>query len=326
MERPGAGTGAGEPIPPGSVRVALGRHALALVARHLRSRGVRQIAVPDYHCLTMSQPFQLEGMHLAHVATGPDLLADPADLVKVLGRDPSSWAILHCETFGAAPSPALAQTLRDAGAAGAHLVVDATHTWPDSPHVEGELVVASLRKLTGLPDGAFVTGVGSEVVPDLHRHDVDQEETRAWLAGDRDRAEDLMDMESTSVAMSAESTRLLAAIDLGRLVRHNRIRGQRLAAGLRELGLEPFSPPDAHFCLAFRHRAAGALVVELARAGVDGPVWWPRPRGWQREWPEDVVTLPLGGGHDEGTQGVGARDGGQDVGADPLAVLRALLS
>lgn len=283
----------GDALPPGAVRVALGRHALGLVALQLRAQGIHQIALPDYHCLTMLTPFQLEGLHIAHVRCGPDLLADPQDLLHTLGAEPARWAVLHCETFGARPSRELAQVLTGLRSAGGVLVVDATHTWPEEPHLPGDHVVASFRKFAGLPDGAFATGLDNALLPSLTRSTIDEGETLAWLRGDVDAAEDLMDAELSPAVMSTQASHLLAGLDLGALLARRRRRAGELASGLEELGLEVISPPEAHFCLAFRHPRAPELVSALARAGVDGPVWWPRPARWTREWPEDVVTLPL---------------------------------
>lgn len=302
----------GQGIPSAALRVALGRHGLALVARHLRTRGIHQVALPDYHCLTMLTPFQLEGMHIAHVRTGPGLLADPEDLARTIGPDPSTWAVLHCETFGAAPTHDLSEVLSGARRAGATLIVDATHTWPEAPHVRGDHVVASIRKLASLPDGAFVTGLDRDLIPDLTRSPTEEAETRAWLRGDLDAAEDLMDAEPSPVAMSPQSSRILSGLELGAIVASRRRRARSLSRGLQELGLEVLSPPDAHFCLAFRHPRGPELVLALARVGVDGPVWWPRPSGWSREWPDDVVTLPLtdcgdGLGGEPGCVGAGDR-------------------
>ncbi|WP_043535799.1 hypothetical protein [Actinomyces polynesiensis] len=320
-------TPAVQALPDGALPLALGRHALALVARHLREHGVHQVAVPDHHCLTMLTPFQLEGMHVAHVRVGPDLLTDPEDLARTVAADPSSWAVLHCETFGAAPSPALAGVLTRARAAGATLVVDATHTWPRAPHLEADHVVVSLRKLTGLPDGAFVTGLTRSALPDLTRDALDEEVTRTWLAGDHDRAEELMDDQLSPVSMSACSLGMLDGLDLPALVDAHRRTARALDHGLRELGLTPVEPRGAHFCAAFRHPRGPQLVLALARAGVDGPVWWPRPRGWVRPWPDDLVTLPLDGGGAAGGRGEVGGSAGPDEGgaAHTLEVLRRVL-
>ena len=57
-------------IPSDTVPVALGRHALGLIAQDLRDRGISHLAVPAYHCLTMLTPFQLEGFHIDYASVG----------------------------------------------------------------------------------------------------------------------------------------------------------------------------------------------------------------------------------------------------------------
>ena len=246
----------------------------------------------------MVQPFQMEGMRVAHVPVGPDLLADPDALAALVGPVPSSWAVLHCETFGSAPSPGLTRTLGDLAARGAALVVDATHTWPLPPVTRAALPagppvtwLASVRKFAQLPDGALLIGAGAPW-PRVGRGTVDEAETRAWIAGDIESAEDLMDAQLAPAAMSPESRNMLDGLDTGALVARHRVAASVLEGGLAALGLERVSPPGAHFCTAFRHVDGPALVEDLARAGVDGPVWWPRPTGWVRDWPDDLVTLP----------------------------------
>jgi hypothetical protein len=292
---------------PPALPVALGRHALALVARDLHARGIRQVAVPAYHCLTMTLPFQLEGLRIASVPVGPDLMAEPealqalvtgdpsADADPAQHADPTAWAILHCEVFGAAPSAALREVLEQAREDGETLVVDDTHRWPLPPHVAGDDLIVSTRKLLGLPDGGLVSGTvlrpgGPRPLP---RGPLDEAATAAWLAGDTDRAEELMDQQLAPVAMSSQAQECADGIDLAGLLARRRASAAALHDALLERGLPPISPRNGHFCVAFRHPDAARLIVDLARAGVDGPVWWPRPTGWQGAWPDDVVTLPV---------------------------------
>jgi hypothetical protein len=296
------------PAQPPTLPVALGRHALALVAQDLQARGVRRVAVPAYHCLTMTLPFQLEGLRIECVPVGPDLMAQPEALHALVtgdasvgapgaqAPDPATWAILHCEVFGAPPSDPLRAVLEDARAAGATLIVDDTHRWPLPPHVQSDDLIVSTRKLLGLPDGGLVSGAvlrpgGPRPAPRGH---VDEAVTEAWLAGNTDRAEDLMDQQLLPVSMSSQALQLADGIDLAGLVVRRRTSVAALHDALVDRGLTPISPRDGHFCVAFRHPDADRLIVDLARAGVDGPVWWPRPTGWQGAWPDDVVTLPVG--------------------------------
>ncbi len=284
-----------DPFPPDATAVALGRHALGLVARALRRRGVGQVVIPDYHCLTMVLPFQLEGFRVAGVAVGPDLMADPAELASVVGEHPDHWALLHTDVFGADPTPELRAVVARLRARGMLVIRDATHRWPRPSQVQADYEVASIRKLLGLPDGAYVTGLPSDIRP-ASRGEVDHREERAWLAGDIEQAEDLMDQQLTPVGPSAFTLERLGEVDLAALVAAREATARRLSAAVDDLGFHRLSPADAHFCVAFRHPRGAELVVELARRGVDGPVWWPRPGGWSRPWPDDVVTLPLDAG------------------------------
>lgn len=285
-------------VPRDAVAVALGRHALSLIAQELRRRGTLDVLVGAFHCLTMTLPFQLEGMTVRHVAVGADLLPDPAALHAQLVRATRAGArpaLLYCETFGAAPAPALAQELARARAAGVPLVVDATHSWLTGPHVRGDFEMASIRKMLPVPDGAWVRGLPGH--PVLGRRDVDRAQTRAWLDGHVDLAEDLMDRALVPASMSPQALGIVAGVDVARIAAARRRDSAALRAAARELGLDVVSPPWSLAAFAFRHPRGARLVTELAARGVDGPVWWPRPAHWQGPpWPEDVVTLPLSGG------------------------------
>ncbi|MDA8437627.1 MAG: hypothetical protein M0Z51_02055, partial [Propionibacterium sp.] len=71
-------------VPDGALLVANGKQALSLVAQDLRDRGVRTVLAPDFYCLTMIQPFQLEGITVRHVATDARGLVDPDALAAEL--------------------------------------------------------------------------------------------------------------------------------------------------------------------------------------------------------------------------------------------------
>lgn len=135
-----------------------GKQALGLVARALRSRGVRTVLVPRYRCETMVLPFELEGMGARTVDVGPDLLLEPRALAGALDDHPGA-AVLHCETYGNRARGDLADLLGRARRAGRALVVDATHSLLDRPRLldgAADVVVASLRKLLPVPDGAVI--------------------------------------------------------------------------------------------------------------------------------------------------------------------------
>ena len=265
-------------VPPGAMLTASGRQALSLVAQHLRTRGITELLAPAYHCTTMIEPFQLEGLHVELIPVAADLLLDPHALSAALeGR--GRCGILHSETAGHVAGPALAAVLAAAREGGHAVVVDETHSFLDKAlggagrtagALTADLRVASLRKWLPLPDGAWVTGVPPRP---LARHAIDDAVTSAGLlalaAGaveglqgqcgpgavgeDADagelwrRAEDLVDRAIQPAAMSPRARALLAALDVQAFLR--------------------------------RHRAAGSPI----------PFHWPRPRNLPAHirWPDN---------------------------------------
>ena len=135
-----------------------GKQALGLVARALRSRGVRAVLVPRYRCEAMILPFELEGMRARTVDVGPDLLLEPRALAAALADEPGA-AVLHCETYGNRARGDLADLLVRARRTGRVIIADATHSLLDRPRLldgAADVVVASLRKLLPVPDGAVI--------------------------------------------------------------------------------------------------------------------------------------------------------------------------
>ena len=135
-----------------------GKQALGLVARALRSRGARTVLVPRYRCEAMVLPFELEGMRARTVDVGPDLLLEPQALAAALADEPGA-AVLHCETYGNRARGDLADMLVRARRTGRVVVADATHSLLDRPQLldgAADVVVASLRKLLPVPDGAVI--------------------------------------------------------------------------------------------------------------------------------------------------------------------------
>ena len=135
-----------------------GKQALGLVARALRSRGARTVLVPRYRCEAMVLPFELEGMRARTVNVGPDLLLEPQALAAALADEPGA-AVLHCETYGNRARGDLADMLVRARRTGRVVIADATHSLLDRPRLldgAADVVVASLRKLLPVPDGAVI--------------------------------------------------------------------------------------------------------------------------------------------------------------------------
>lgn len=301
-------------VPPGATLTASGRQALSLVAQELRLRGITTLLAPAFHCPTMLEPFQLEGMHVELVTVGPDLLLDAAALASALPVAPAA-AVLHCETLGNRARSELAAALGTARAAGHAVVVDQTHSFLDAAsgapwcpgpparsEVRGDFHVASLRKWLPLPDGAWVTGVTPTALP---RRPVDQAVTAAGLAAldaaagaaaDTARRfaelEELVDGATAPAAMSPQSLALLAELDGAELVRSRAAAAAALRTRLRTAGVELLN--ESACFVAVRLPEAERAARRMAESGVPQPLHWARPRHLAagHPWPEDLVTLP----------------------------------
>lgn len=291
--------------------VGNGKQALTLVARALRDGGTRAVLVPRYHCGTMVLPFTLEGVRVHPVDVGADLQIDPASLVRALAREPGA-AVLHCETYGNRGGRNLAAVLAAARRNGSALVLDATHSLIDrlirtvgaagSPALTAsgpdrrpgtgrdgpwDAVVASMRKLLPVPDGArlcwsedsaLATGL-ERVVGDLHeRGPIDETATalgvelhtalRAMSAARgirRERLrlrvceiaahhEDAIEAATAPVPASATAAGMLEALDPEEIKRRaltaHRLR-ESLEEGARACGLRVANPGSAG-CVALR--------------------------------------------------------------------------
>ena len=162
-----------------------GKQSLGLVARALRSRGVRIVLVPRYRCEAMVLPFELEGMGARAVDVGSDLLLEPRALATALADEPGA-AVLHCETYGNRGGQELTSALAIARMRGSAVILDATHSLVDrllataaSPGTAGgitgrsepwDALVASARKLLPVPDGAWLAwSESSSLARDLRR-------------------------------------------------------------------------------------------------------------------------------------------------------------
>ena len=164
------------------------RQALTLVARWCRSQHIELAVLPAYHCSAMALPFWLEGMRVQFVEVDDSLQASPEALGRLLASC-GERALVVATRVGAVPrSSALTATLQKAHRSGHLWLEDATHsllddlltarprpgshgsedtpsdddpdvrsgtelsTWPP----EADLVIASLRKLIPVTDGALL--------------------------------------------------------------------------------------------------------------------------------------------------------------------------
>ena len=298
-------------IPEASVLVANGKQALALIAQELRSRGVRSLLAPDFYCLTMIEPFQLEGIGVRHVPTDERALMDPLALTAALSSVGNA-AVLHCEVFGARASALLQAALESIRLTGVPIVVDATHSVFSTKHESADFLVASLRKLLPVPDGAFVTGIAHRTLRQRTESDETAtnlalsaaEHRRAFLAGQAlpasylqrlDAAEDAMLTCRQPVAMSQIALRMLGELDVTRLQADRRTNAQFLIDRMTAAGLAVLNATTPECGVVVRVDDEVAVERALLDHGVVCPISWPRPPGLSRQirWRTGWVTLPV---------------------------------
>ncbi len=298
-------------VPNGALLVANGKQALSLVAQDLRDRGVRALLAPDFYCLTMIQPFQLEGIRIRHVATDARALLDSEALAEELAAG-HHLAVLHCEVFGGLAGARLRDVLDAARAEDVPVVVDVTHSLFATSHGPADYLVASLRKLLPLPDGAFVTGLPGR--PAMVRHRLDAAATRWGVTAERCRrdlltgrgsavdylgaveaAEEAMLGAWRPARMSRAALRRLWRLDPERLREARRANGAHLIERLTPSGLEVVNPATPECGVVVQVEDAPSVEGGLLVAGIVCPISWPRPPGLRHNvrWRTGWVTLPV---------------------------------
>lgn len=288
-------------LPDGATLVANGKQALSLVAQDLRARGVRSLLAPDYRCSTMIEPFQLEGIGVRHLVTDKRALLDPTELRAALTAG-EHMAVLHCETYGAHADSSLLAALAAARAAGVPVVVDATHSLFAERHDPADYVVASMRKLLPLPDGAYVTGIADRAT--LRRRAIDDEATELGLialAQSRRAleslvaAEDAMEQAREAAAMSPIALRLLRDLDVPALRAARRACADHVMRRLSLSAVEVVNPTTPECGVVVCVDDADATERDLLAAGIICPISWPLPLGLSggRDRRAHWVTLPV---------------------------------
>ena len=274
---------------------ALGRQAIALIARQMVREGRRTVIVPTYSCLTMIVPWQLEGMRIEQVACDP-VMMDPADLERALAKcSADETVVFYCETFGCQPSRALSDVLGETRGRGVRVVADRTHSVLCDSVCAADMELVSARKLLSIPEIAWVDGT---VDQPFRRSEADNALTRArqqFLSTPSvatfEAVEDLADELSTPVSPSQDAMTALEAVDMAGLradVRRTRTRVEEgLPPGCTVVNEGVCAP------LVVRTNHAGKAADALYSRGIVGPIHWDRPASSRLEWPSDLLCLPL---------------------------------
>ncbi len=248
----------------------------------------------------MSEPFACEGYKVAFFAVDADLKIDEVDLASKVAENPGAL-LLYMSYFGISPiTPDAVADLK----AGASLTVvrDATHDVlgrrMDADGAD-DYVLASLRKWTGLPDGALLYSghrdlAGAHLETDdsfvMLRKDA-MTEKRRYLEEDPGASKPrymarlaecngVLDEMSGPYAMSELSRDIVERTDWGAIGEARMRNAEALAARLEAAGLRCYfdaSVPPLYVPIVLEGR--DAVQKRCSQSDVYLPVLWPLPGG-----------------------------------------------
>ena len=273
-----------------------GRDALKAFAR---IAGRNRVLIPALCCESMALPFEQNGYEVEYYKMREDLSADEDDIRAKLS---SGCVLLYMRYFGIESlTDTFLQAVRDSGE-NVLVIEDRTHDILTPRSAEGfkpDATMASLRKWTALPDGAFlVTDLGSCPVKSDGRFAAIRTESMKKKSlylknGDKElkkeymhemaRAALLLDEQAEPVTMGAAEEELLRHIDFEAMMARrvdNALYLQSLLEPLAQQGKLRFMcpcPQDStlYFTVFLENRdEVHKLLIENA---VYAAVIWPLP-------------------------------------------------
>lgn len=278
-----------------------GRSAIRLALRMMNCPSGSAVLLPSYLCDSMVQAVCDEGLKPQYYAVNRDLSVNPNALQRAL--TPQVSAIMAVGYFGAAPAETVLQFAKSQGIP---LCIDLSHSMlsdvaTDSQSSDGQVVVASLRKLFPLADGGlvFAPGILPPSILDMpSRHAQLRTAAMIWksaltTAGSWTNkpyraaflaAEDVLDHQAEITSISETSRVLLQLLDLAEL-RRRRITnyqvllnasqqwGRKVVSLLPELSAQGICPLGFPV-LCEDQESRNRLRTFLVQHGVFPPVHW----------------------------------------------------
>lgn len=289
------------------VTLAAGRHALLIAAEELLHRRARRIALPDYLCQTMVEPFAGR-LDISFYPLTDSLEPRQGAFDAVQAGD----AVLVCDYFGRKVPEGTVSEVARAHHRGVLVVSDTTHGPFTPPAWPFDLGVISLRKTLPLHDGAVLVGalihpskVSGTLSPDQVRSReaaatskricVEAGQDASGPAGHLSAFEAYLDTVREPTRMSSESATVLTMLDLAALARR---RTDNSRALLKQL------PVSAQPLPGYNESASAFVVVQvqsarlaqaaLAAQGIFCPIHWPQPIELEgRPWRTDLLSIPV---------------------------------
>lgn len=296
-----------------SVWLSTGRSAIALALEEARRRtpGMGRTAlVPPFTCHTVIAPFLNAGYAVRAYSVDGGLRTDAGALLRAAEECGASVVLVH-RYFGFDTIPGAEEAVAALRDQGVVTVEDRTQcVYSGFGPLGADYTVGSLRKWSGVPDGAFAvcregsfsirpeapdralveakTAAGTAKYRCLFQH---IGEKPAFLALHRE-AEDLLDRQEGFRAIGELSLQMQAALDMDALRRKRRENYRTLLEGLEGCPgarpLFPELPEDAVplYLPLWMEGDRAALQAWLRDASIYAPVVWPRPEALPPACPE----------------------------------------
>lgn len=289
----------------GAVQYAqTGRQVLAALADILEHEGRDTLLVPAYLCESMLVSFAPERWTFRPYEVTERLEIVPDDLVRIAEDcDPKRTAALTIAYFGAEPSVAHIEAVRELQLQGFRVIEDETHRVLGALTPLGDYGFASLRKVLPVADGAYLRGVKSNLTLRDRAH-------RGWEAMDLKRAGELTQarvvfaeatdsLESnedlSAVRASARTMRTIQELDYGYMRSQRRMNAQALQRSLFQNDrARLISAAEVPSHVVIQVDDAMWTQSELAKRGIFCPIHWPKPaRMGSVPWHKGLLSLPI---------------------------------
>jgi hypothetical protein len=152
--------------------VQSGRQALAVIIKLLSARNFSSVAVPNFLCDSMLEPFVRAGWEINTYQLDRELKPVPQSITEVVKNNLPSIAVLGVNYFGRLPEQNYVNLVSELASIGIPVIEDETHRIFTPGQVGAEFAFGSLRKLLPIADGAYI------------RHSQQQPITQNLIPGD----------------------------------------------------------------------------------------------------------------------------------------------
>ena len=286
-----------------SVLLSTGRAAEQYVLRTVEERNsqLKKVAlIPPFTCQTVIEPFRQLGYCIWTYPIDEKLCIKLEQFRRILDKSQAQVVLLH-RYFGFDTLKEMESIICEYQAKGVSFIEDRTQNlYSDHPELNTDYTIGSLRKWSGVLDGAFALCREGKFrkKPSQYDEDLKKEKMEACylkyrymmgLENNKEeyllryrRAEEILDKQQEFYRICPESERIQASLDNETLKVCRRKNYSHLYLGLKEIkpiyALTPeLSEGDVPLYLAITLENRGELQKRLKSENIFAPVVWPLP-------------------------------------------------